>query len=86
MNLFFCSSAKAIQALIRDGYRCIATGLYDDSPNLGITDDEIIADGGACTTKCTHIVPDSMYLNVINRSDQVKVAIPCLPIISLTSA
>lgn len=59
----FGSSANAIQALIRDGYRCITTGLYDHSPNSGITDGEMIATGGACITRCIHIVPDSVYLN-----------------------
>jgi hypothetical protein len=63
-----CSSAEAIQALARDGYRCIVTGQYDSSPNSKrkrtATQEEVIAAGGACMTQCAHIIPDSTYFNV----------------------
>jgi hypothetical protein len=74
-NFFFVSSAKGTQALHRDGYCCVITGLYDSSPesvrNLNITAEQIIAAGGAWATHCAHIVPDSIYLNVINSFDEV---------------
>jgi hypothetical protein len=43
-KFFHGSSAKAIQALIRDGYRCVVSGIYDSiadsedsEENLSIT-------------------------------------------------
>jgi hypothetical protein len=77
-KFFHGSSANAIQALIRDGYRCVVSGIYDsiaDSEDseekLSITKAEIKAAGGKVFTECAHIVPDSMYFNVIGLSDKV---------------
>jgi hypothetical protein len=75
---FLDSAANAIQALVRDGYRCVVTGLYDsiaDSEDseekLNITKTEIKAAGGKVFTECAHLVPDSTYFNVAHSSDKV---------------
>jgi hypothetical protein len=76
---FHGSSANAIQALIRDGYRCVVSGIYDsiaDSEDseekLSITKAEIMAAGGKVFTECAHIVPDcTTYFNVTGSSDKV---------------
>jgi hypothetical protein len=77
IKFFLDSSAKAIQALIRDGYRCIVTSQYDSSPNSkkkwNVTEEEVIAAGGVCITRCAHIAPDSMYFNENNLSNKVEV-------------
>jgi hypothetical protein len=77
-KFFLDSSANAIQALIRDGYRCVVSGIYDsiaDSEDseekLNITKAEIKAAGGKVFTECAHIVPDSTYFNVTDSSDKV---------------
>jgi len=52
------------QALIRDGYRCLATRVYD---GRGMLDPDIIFDEeaiGYVFTECAHIVPDSAYFQV----------------------
>ncbi|KAF8261702.1 hypothetical protein EI94DRAFT_1605390, partial [Lactarius quietus] len=55
-----------IQALRRDGYRCLITGTYDlrvDSvPDIIVDDQQAQAHGGAYT-ECAHIVPESTYFN-----------------------
>ncbi|KAN0139834.1 hypothetical protein V8E53_002496 [Lactarius tabidus] len=64
------------KALIRDGYRCIVTSQYDSSPNSkkkwNVTEEEVIAAGGVCITRCAHIAPDSMYFNENNLSNKVE--------------
>ncbi|KDQ49769.1 hypothetical protein JAAARDRAFT_142978 [Jaapia argillacea MUCL 33604] len=65
MNLFFGYSAKVIQALIRDRFRCIVTGIYDQRakslPYISLED--LLSAGGTVYTDCVHIAPDSAYLN-----------------------
>ncbi|KAN0140517.1 hypothetical protein V8E53_001726 [Lactarius tabidus] len=65
------------QALIRDGYRCVVSGIYDsiaDSEDseekLSITKAEIKAAGGKVFTECALTVPDSTYFNVTGSSDK----------------
>ena len=57
------SFAKVVQALIRDGYRCLVTRFYDSRGTLDprLHSDIIFNDGGVYT-ECAHIVPDSVYL------------------------
>ncbi|KAK7037465.1 hypothetical protein VNI00_010957 [Paramarasmius palmivorus] len=53
------------QALIRDGFRCVATGIYDlkawDVPGM---DEATIREAGAVYTRCAHIVPQFGYFNM----------------------
>jgi hypothetical protein len=67
--------AKVIQALIRDDFRCVVTGIYftrvDSVQYLNITEEEKRAAGGEVFTKCAHIVPDSTYFNVTVPSRKV---------------
>ncbi|KAK1225519.1 hypothetical protein PQX77_011538 [Marasmius sp. AFHP31] len=54
------------QALIRDGFQCVVTGLYDDSafgnPRI---DQEALRDVTvSVNTKCAHIVSESTYFNI----------------------
>ncbi|KAF9491642.1 hypothetical protein BDN71DRAFT_1397947 [Pleurotus eryngii] len=55
--------AKA-QALIRDGYRCVITGVYDllAESQLGISPEQVDA-VGEVNTQCAHIVPASTHFN-----------------------
>jgi hypothetical protein len=68
MKFLFGSSAKVIQALIRDGFRCVVTRIYDlrfaSVPYITMTDKELLAAGGVVRTECAHIVPDSTYFNL----------------------
>jgi len=55
------------QALMRDGYRCLATGIYDVQAALdpiNIDEEIIMAAGGDTHTECAHILPDSLYFDV----------------------
>jgi hypothetical protein len=65
-------SAKAIQALIRDGFRCIVSGRYDANidlvPYMNVTYKEIMEARGVVYTQCAHIVPDSTYFTVNGNS------------------
>ncbi|KAK1228121.1 hypothetical protein PQX77_008856 [Marasmius sp. AFHP31] len=59
------------QALIRDGFQCVVTGLYDnsafDESASGRIDQEAIRDVKiSVNTECTHIVPESTYFNTSN--------------------
>jgi len=53
-----------MEALIRDGYKCVLTGKYDsqalDVPDI---DEETIIRVGAVNTRCAHIAPESTYFN-----------------------
>jgi hypothetical protein len=53
---------------VRDGYRCLVTGIYDvqaeSDPNINIDEEIILAAGGDVYTRCAHIVPDPIYLDV----------------------
>lgn len=59
------NSASALQALIRDGYRCLITGVYDllAESQLGISPEQVDA-VGEVNTQCAHIVPASTHFNV----------------------
>ncbi|KAH7889119.1 hypothetical protein F5I97DRAFT_475539 [Phlebopus sp. FC_14] len=62
--------AKA-QALVRDGFRCVVTGLYDRAAVAAqvLGTEEIDSTGMIpISTECAHIVPSSTYSNV-NPSD-----------------
>ncbi|KAF8227805.1 hypothetical protein L208DRAFT_1365677 [Tricholoma matsutake] len=54
------------QALERDGLRCVVTGMFDFAASRSISDQQVIAAGGAVNTECAHIVPDSTYFDVSN--------------------
>ncbi|KDQ34141.1 hypothetical protein PLEOSDRAFT_1024167, partial [Pleurotus ostreatus PC15] len=55
-----------LQALVRDGYRCLITRRYDRAAEneLDITPEELIAYGGLIATQCAHITPASTYFDV----------------------
>lgn len=61
---------KLVQALVRDGYCCLVTGIYDvqvaSDPN--INEEIIMAAGGEVYTECAHIVPDPIYLGVLTNT------------------
>ncbi|KAK0216735.1 hypothetical protein EDD85DRAFT_798168 [Armillaria nabsnona] len=52
-------------ALVRDGFRCVVTGVYDQN-TVGETSASLdeIGEAGTVYTQCTHIVPESPYFNV----------------------
>ncbi|KDQ49727.1 hypothetical protein JAAARDRAFT_63505 [Jaapia argillacea MUCL 33604] len=52
------------QALIRDGFRCVVTGVYDETARPNVSVEEIVLARGIVNTECAHIVPDSTYFNV----------------------
>jgi hypothetical protein len=67
------SFAKVVQALLRDGYRCLATRFYDFRGRLDPRlDPNIIFNEGGVYTQCAHIVPDSAYLQ-LSENPSVKV-------------
>ena len=59
------SSAKVVQALLRDGYQCLVTGFYavqvSSDPDIDLDEEAI---GHQVYTVCAHIVPDSSYFKV----------------------
>ena len=70
-------SVNLIQALVRDGFRCVVTRIYDirfeSVPYITVTNEEVLAVGGTVRTDCAHIVPDSTYFNVATNSpDKVR--------------
>jgi len=51
-----------MEALIRDGYKCVLTGKYDTQAiDIPYIDDETIFRVGAVDTRCAHIAPESTY-------------------------
>jgi hypothetical protein len=66
-----------IQALERDGFRCVVTGKYDLKASMNISEQEVIAAGGAVNTECAHIVPDSTYFDVSNTPTGSSVKVKC---------
>lgn len=66
-----------MQALERDGFRCVVTGKYDLAASISISEQQVIAAGGAVNTECAHIVPDSTYFNVSNTSTSSSVKVNC---------
>ncbi|KAK7037503.1 hypothetical protein VNI00_010995 [Paramarasmius palmivorus] len=57
------------QALIRDGFRCVATGMYD-SKALQVPELAEERKANLINTECAHIVPQSTYFNVSTDSDK----------------
>ncbi|KAG7095838.1 hypothetical protein E1B28_006533 [Marasmius oreades] len=56
------SSLAKKQALIRDGYRCVVTGKYNQIiPATFDVNEEEVMRVGTGWTECAHIVPDSTY-------------------------
>ncbi|KAF8263835.1 hypothetical protein EI94DRAFT_1739875 [Lactarius quietus] len=73
------------QALLRDGYRCVVTGIYDSNvdlvQDLNVTEEEKRAAGGEVFTECAHIVPDSTYFNVADPSDKKEYSASVLAVL-----
>jgi hypothetical protein len=57
---------KILQALFRDGYRCVVTGKYDVlAETESLVDVEVIlAAGGSVHTELAHILPEPTYFNM----------------------
>jgi hypothetical protein len=63
-----------IQALIRDGYKCVVTRKYDIRGRKFIrVDKEEIKRVGCVFTDCVHIVPAAAYFEVSSSSGSEKV-------------
>ncbi|KAH7886546.1 hypothetical protein F5I97DRAFT_1867971 [Phlebopus sp. FC_14] len=62
------------QALIRDGYRCPVTGLYDMiASKQSLVDGRSIKEaGGAVHTELAHILPESTYFDISKASTDKK--------------
>ncbi|KAL0955112.1 hypothetical protein HGRIS_004028 [Hohenbuehelia grisea] len=62
------NSYRGKRALIRDGFKCVATGKYDAGPlaRANVATAEVLAAGGGWHTECAHIVPESTYFGVGN--------------------
>ncbi|KZT08966.1 uncharacterized protein LAESUDRAFT_757151 [Laetiporus sulphureus 93-53] len=62
-----------IQALIRDGFKCVVTGIYDmEAEGIRGIDREDILRAGLVYTECTHIVPESTFFDVSRPSSPEK--------------
>ncbi|KAJ7657687.1 hypothetical protein DFH06DRAFT_1131465 [Mycena polygramma] len=65
----FCAKrdnwARLLKALVRDGYRCVLTGVYDYDSGVVHPElvDRAVASGlGLTTVDCTHIFPESVQI------------------------
>ncbi|KAF9053840.1 hypothetical protein BDZ89DRAFT_939122, partial [Hymenopellis radicata] len=58
-------------ALIRDGFRCVVSGVYDEAAltELGLTAEQALAHGGTVYTHCAYIVPEFTYFAVVKERD-----------------
>ena len=66
-QLLACESRILSQALVRDHYKCVASGKFDfvAAIKFGIAGDEAIrAVHGVTCTELAHIVPQSTFLDV----------------------
>ncbi|EEB90280.1 hypothetical protein MPER_11531 [Moniliophthora perniciosa FA553] len=62
-----------LQALIRDGFKCIVSGIYDDNAlklEIPSIDKEVVRQEGTVFTECVHIVPQSTYFDVSTSPDK----------------
>jgi hypothetical protein len=63
-----CFSLLA-QALMRDNWRCVVTGILDMNTPDDITADLDLTQEVSYYTECTHIIPESILFGVNPKSD-----------------
>ena len=65
-----CKSCVFLQALIRDGYKCVVTGIYD-----AVAETESLVDvnllNGTVHTELAHILPEPTDFNVLSSLEKV---------------
>ena len=57
-------SCVHLQALIRDGYKCVVTRTYDECAFSFVDSELVLAADVPIHTELAHIVPQSTYFNV----------------------
>ncbi|KAK0442704.1 uncharacterized protein EV420DRAFT_1074311 [Desarmillaria tabescens] len=70
------------RALVRDGFRCVVTGTYDQSAinEISASLDEI-REAGTVYTQCAHIAPEFTYFDVIDQNNEVDPAASVLAVL-----
>ena len=65
----FLITARLAQALIRDNWRCVVTGIIDNSAPERITANLDPTTPGVYT-RCVHIIPEATYFGVEPKSKE----------------